>query len=121
MKNSFNTEKLLEEKEIIHGSFDDNAELLEQFMMLMEAAPNYKRLTAMHKYCLRMIFLKICRMLCGDIFELDTPKDISGYATGLYQHLSMKGRYYHNQVERETYIAKKKFADALPELQRKKD
>jgi hypothetical protein len=80
-------EKTLEQRGNRYGTFEDNARVTQEFMRVLQSAPNYDKLHDMHKEVYHMIFHKISRSICGDPTYVDNVHDIIGYATGLENYL----------------------------------
>lgn len=71
---------LLNEREKTHGSFDDNARLMQELKQVARAMPGWNRLRDTHREALDMIFHKIGRAINGDPNFKDHWDDIAGYA-----------------------------------------
>ena len=82
-----NIEKTLEERSSRYGLMEDNANITQNLLSIIEKAPNYKKLTPMHKEVYHMVFHKIARSVCGDPFYVDNIHDIIGYAKCLEEYL----------------------------------
>lgn len=68
-----------------YGSFEDNAELTQSLMELIESK---RKLPYAHKEAIHMIFHKISRIVCGDLWYADNAHDIAGYATLLEEYIN---------------------------------
>ncbi len=74
-----------------YGSFEDNAELTQSLMELVESK---RKLPHTHKEAIHMIFHKISRIVCGDLWYADNAHDIAGYATLLEEHINQFNNEY---------------------------
>lgn len=71
---------LLNEREKTHGSFEENARVMQELKQVARGMPGWNRLKDTHREALDMIFHKIGRVINGDPNFKDHWKDISGYA-----------------------------------------
>ncbi|EHU1403009.1 TPA: hypothetical protein MIV70_27730 [Klebsiella pneumoniae] len=75
-----------------YGEFKDVAQLSNDLMRLLQAAPNYHQsLSDSQHFALVMMTNKMARIVNGDPNYLDNWHDIAGYATLVEQELIMTG------------------------------
>lgn len=73
-------ESTLKQRHGTHGEFRDNAQVTEDIMDILRAAPQWKHMPAFSKTAIYMIVHKLARIVCGDFSFDDHWKDIQGYA-----------------------------------------
>ena len=73
-------DQILQERNPVHGSFRDNANIAQDIKQIYRDSPNWKHLRPVHQEALEMIALKLSRILSGNPNELDHWLDIAGYA-----------------------------------------
>jgi len=71
---------LLVERQKTHGSFTDNARVMQALKRTMEAEAGWAGLSDRHKEALHMVVHKIGRILSGNPLTHDHWDDIAGYA-----------------------------------------
>lgn len=81
------TDQLLAERGKTHGDFTDHARVTQAIKDVMQASPNWGKLTAVQKEALEMNAHKVGRILSGNPDHHDHWDDISGYATLVSQRL----------------------------------
>lgn len=88
MPNDIN--QVLKERGKTHGSFPTQANLSQQFKLLIskELSQQFKTLTPAMDESLDMIVHKLSRIICGNAYEKDHWIDIAGYATLVANELS---------------------------------
>ncbi|MCG6601294.1 DUF6378 domain-containing protein [Acinetobacter baumannii] len=75
-----------------YGEFKDVAQLSNDLMRLLQAAPKYNQsLTDSQHFALVMMTNKMARIVNGDPNYIDNWHDIAGYATLVEQELIMTG------------------------------
>lgn len=74
-------EDTLAERNNTHGSFEENAKVVQYFKQCARLTRNYEGLSDSAKEALDNIFQKIGRILTGDPMHIDSWHDITGYAT----------------------------------------
>lgn len=73
-------EPLLIERQMTHGSFEDNAMLSQELKDTLRAQPGWNHLTAIEREAIDMICLKFSRILSGKSMERQHWEDVKGYA-----------------------------------------
>jgi len=71
---------ILEDREPKYGSFQDNAELIQQLKLVARTFGDWSKITPDKQQSIDMIFTKIGRILTGDSDHRDSWDDIVGYA-----------------------------------------
>jgi hypothetical protein len=74
------TDALLAERGKTHGDYSDHARVTQRIKDVMEAAPNWSKLSDIQKETLQMNAHKVGRILSGNPDHLDHWDDIAGYA-----------------------------------------
>lgn len=83
----------LEQRGERYGEFKDVAQLSNDMMRLLQAAPNYNTaLSDSQHFALVMITNKMARIVNGDPNYIDNWHDIAGYATLVEQELNVTKR-----------------------------
>ena len=70
----------LEQRQSTHGSFAANAACAQALCETMRQQQNWNGMPAVHCEALEAIQRKIARLLCGNSFNVDSVRDIIGYA-----------------------------------------
>jgi hypothetical protein len=73
-------QETLAQRQGTHGSFKANAECAQGLCSLMQQQQNWKDMPAVHCEALEAIQRKIARLVCGNSFNVDSVRDIIGYA-----------------------------------------
>lgn len=71
---------ILNEREKTHGSFDANAQVMQELKQVVRGTSGWARLKDTQREALDMICHKIGRILCGNPDFKDHWTDLSGYA-----------------------------------------
>lgn len=71
---------LLREREVTHGSFEDNAMFSQELKDAFRARPGWHHLSAIEREAMDMIALKFSRILSGKSMERQHWEDVRGYA-----------------------------------------
>lgn len=71
---------LLEERQLTHGTFEDNAIISQSFKRMFRAGPGWNTLSDIEKESLDMIALKFSRILSGKSMSKQHWEDVVGYA-----------------------------------------
>jgi hypothetical protein len=71
---------LLEERQVTHGSFEDNAIISQAMKASFRSCPGWNRLKDIEKESMDMIALKFSRILSGRSLSRQHWEDIVGYA-----------------------------------------
>lgn len=87
----------LQERANNYGSFEDNSIITQALFTVLEKAPNFNKLSIVHKEAYRMILHKIARSVCGNPNYIDNIHDIAGYALLLEDYLIKQNRNYENR------------------------
>jgi hypothetical protein len=74
------TDKIIKERGIRYGSFNDGARLMRELKLVMHNHRGWDRLSSAQKEALDMIQHKIGRILNGDPDYDDSWRDIAGYS-----------------------------------------
>lgn len=90
----------LKERANNYGSFEDNSIITQALFTVLEKAPNFNKLSIVHKEAYRMIFHKIARSVCGNPNYIDNIHDIAGYALLLEDYLIKQNKKYENKNNR---------------------
>ena len=86
--------ELLKERAKTHGSFTDQAKDCQSIMGMICRNPGYHGQSPVVKEGLHMLAHKMSRLSAGKIDEVDTYRDIAGYATLIVNDL--EGRDANN-------------------------
>ena len=73
-------EETLKQRNDVHGSFEDNANIAQQLKSVLRYGTNFDRLSPVHAQALEAIMDKVSRILAGDPYFHDHWHDIQGYA-----------------------------------------
>lgn len=73
-------EAIIRERQVTHGTFEDNARVSQTLKLLLRAEPGWLKLTDVERECMDMIALKFSRMLSGRSLEKQHWEDVVGYA-----------------------------------------
>jgi len=74
------TQELLDQRKTTHGSFTDQAPIVESIISVMRNSPNWRALPDTHRVSIYLIALKLGRIGTGNYNEPDHWADIAGYA-----------------------------------------
>ena len=77
---NLNADRLLVERNLTHGSFEDNAAISQALKRIFRAEEGWKELTDIEREALDMIALKFSRVLSGRSMERQHWEDVVGYA-----------------------------------------
>lgn len=80
-------EPLLACRERTHGSYAETSRVAQELKRIIHRE-SIEGLILLQRESLDMIATKIARILCGDAYELDHWKDISGYALLVVEQLT---------------------------------
>lgn len=86
--NETDINRILEERDSRYGGIIENATIGMDLVETMMATEGWKKLEPEMKYSMIMIAFKLSRVLAGDPNYDDNWKDISGYATLIWEILS---------------------------------
>ena len=75
-----NTDELLEQRKNTHGSYTEQAPIVEGIIDLIRRSPNWEYLPAFQRVAIYLIALKLGRISTGNFIEPDHWADIAGYA-----------------------------------------
>ena len=92
----------LKERKNKYGSFSDNAVLTQELMKLIEAKTE---LPNEYKEAFHMIFHKIARLVCGDLYHQDSIHDVIGYASLLEDFIIQ----HNKKTKGSPYLDKERF------------
>jgi hypothetical protein len=88
MTEAKSVDALLAERATTHGEYADHAQLTQDLLAVMQAAPSWAGLPAIIKETLHMHAHKIGRILTGNPFLRDHHDDIAGYARLISQRIN---------------------------------
>lgn len=71
---------LITERQVTHGTFEDNARVSQTLKLMLRAEPGWIKLTDVEREVMDMIALKFSRMLSGRSLEKQHWEDVVGYA-----------------------------------------
>ena len=71
---------LLIERQMTHGSFEDNANLSQELKSIFRSYHGWNHLSAIEREAIDMICLKLSRVMSGKSMERQHWEDVRGYA-----------------------------------------
>ncbi len=75
------TEEILAERATTHGSFQQNADVMQFLKVYFRQSPNWSKMENYQRESLDCFALKMGRILTGRHKEPDHWRDVAGYAT----------------------------------------
>ena len=72
-------EATLNERQSTHGSFTENAVIVDRLMAVISNTANWPDMSAVQREAVNMAIRKLARILIGDALLLDNWRDLVGY------------------------------------------
>lgn len=98
------TEEILNDREKTHGNYDNVAMMTQEFDAVFGVSQSMQldKTSSPQKLAIRMIFLKLARIMCGDPTYADHWDDIAGYAM-LGKGISSKMEHMQEEPTEKCY------------------